>query len=328
MLVDGFGRVHRSLRISVTDRCNIRCFYCMPNENVNFLPKSEILTFEEISRIVDIALQLGIEKIRLTGGEPLVRQGLPDLVRMLSCRTGLKDLALTTNGFLLPGLSQELYDAGLRRLNVSLDTLREETFQRIARRNGLSLTLQGIATARQVGFQNIRINAVAIKDVNEEDVIPLAHFCREHDLHLRFIEFMPLDAENQWEQELVLSGASLRQRLEQEFGSLRPVADTDPSQPARDYWYADKRQKVGFIDSVTEPFCGACDRLRLTAEGALKNCLFGHDDWSIRQLLRNGSSDVEIAELFRQCVASKKPGHGIDEPSFLRPKRAMYQIGG
>lgn len=328
MLIDRFGRIHRSLRVSVTDRCNIRCFYCMPHEKVDFLPRDQILTFEEISRVVDVALDLGIRKVRLTGGEPLVRQDLPKLVELLSRKPLLEDLALTTNGFLLPGLSQELFDAGLRRLNISLDTLRPETFHRIARRNGLQLTLQGIAKAIEVGFTNIRINAVTIRGINEDDIVPLAHFCRQHDLLLRFIEFMPLDAENNWEHLLVLSGAELRRRLEAEFGPLVPVDGIDPSQPARDFAYADGRQRVGFINSVTEPFCSACDRLRLTAEGCLRNCLFGHDEWSVREVLRAGGSDAEIAEQFRQCVQHKKPGHGIDQPDFLRPRRAMYQIGG
>jgi cyclic pyranopterin phosphate synthase len=213
MLVDSFGRKHESLRISVTDRCNIRCFYCMPNENIQFLPREQILTFEEISRVVDVAIDLGINKIRLTGGEPLVRQGLPDLIRTLASKPGIHDIALTTNGLLLPKLSQDLFSAGLQRLNISLDTLREHIFQAISRREGLQRVLEGIAAAKSAGFSNIRINTVSIPALNEEDIIPLATFCRDHNLHLRFIEFMPLDAEQNWNTASVLTGNKVRERI-------------------------------------------------------------------------------------------------------------------
>jgi len=327
-LVDSFGRVHTNLRVSVTDRCNIRCFYCMPLENVRFRPRSEILTFEEITRFVEIAARMGVNKLRLTGGEPLVRDQLPTLVSMLSRVPGVRDIALTTNGLLLARQAEALRAAGLSRLNVSLDTLREKTFREIARREGLHRVFEGIAAARQAGFDNIRLNAIAIRGLTEEEIAPLAHYARREDCELRFIEFMPLDAEAAWQDEKVLSGAEIRRRIEAEFGPLTPAYRNDPSQPAVDYEYADGQGRIGFINPVTEPFCGDCNRLRITAEGKLRNCLFSTTEWDARQLLRGGDQDAEIAQLIRQCVAAKKPGHGIDSPEFLRPERAMYQIGG
>jgi GTP 3',8-cyclase len=328
MLVDSFGRKHESLRISVTDRCNIRCFYCMPNENIQFLPREQILTFEEISRVVDVAIELGINKIRLTGGEPLVRQGLSDLIRTLANKPGIQDIALTTNGLLLPKLSQDLFSSGLHRLNISLDTLREHVFQTISRREGLQRVLDGIAAAKSAGFSNIRINTVSIPALNEDDIIPLATFCRDHDLLLRFIEFMPLDAEQNWNTASVLTGNKVRERIEEFFGPLQSDESQNVAQPARDYAYSDGRQRVGFINSVTEPFCGSCDRLRLTAEGCLRNCLFGIGEWDLRTILRSNGTDEQLQDLFRECVSKKKAGHGSDDPSFIRPARAMYQIGG
>ncbi len=278
--------------------------------------------------MVDVAIDLGINKIRLTGGEPLVRQGLPELIRTLSAKSGVQEIALTTNGLLLPKLSCELFAAGLKRLNISLDTLREQTFQTVSRREGLQKVLDGIAAAKSAGFTKIRINTVSIPGLNEEDIIPLATFCREHDLHLRFIEFMPLDAEQNWNNESVLTGAKVRERLEEFFGPLREETSMSAAQPARDYVFSDGRQRVGFINSVSEPFCGSCDRLRLTAEGCLRNCLFGIDEWDLRSVLRACGSNDQLAELFRECVGRKKAGHGSDDPAFIRPTRAMYQIGG
>jgi cyclic pyranopterin phosphate synthase len=327
-LIDSFGRSHTSMRISVTDRCNIRCVYCMPAGDIQFLPRREILTFEEISRVVDVAIGLGICKVRLTGGEPLVRRDLDQLIRLLSAKPALQDLALTTNGMLLEDLAQRLFDAGLKRLNISLDTLSEKTFERISRRTGLSKVLNGIAAARSAGFQDLRINALAIKDINEGEVLELAKFCRDHDLHLRFIEFMPLDAEKQWDVRQVITGESIRSRISESLCELLPAASDDPSQPATDFVYADGIQKVGFINTVSQPFCADCNRLRLTAEGQLRNCLFGTEHWDLRTPLRDGSSADRLRALFRSCVASKKPGHGIDDPSFIRPSKSMYQIGG
>lgn len=328
MLVDSFGRLHDSLRISVTDRCNIRCFYCMPNENLQFLPRSELLTFEEITHFVSVATRAGIRKIRLTGGEPLVRRDLHRLVSSLRQVPGVEDLALTTNGVLLEEQAEQLFRAGLMRLNVSLDSLRPEIFERITRRKGLEQVLAGIRKASEAGFERIRINAVSISGLTEEDVIPLARFSREAGHTLRFIEYMPLDAEQGWSQQLVLSGARVRSIIEQEFGPLQAADRPDPSQPAVDYRFADGLGEIGFINPVSEPFCGNCNRLRITAEGQLRNCLFSTEEFDARTLLRQGAGDEELLDLLRACVGAKKAGHGINDPRFIRPQRAMYQIGG
>lgn len=327
-LTDSFGRVHTNLRISVTDRCNIRCFYCMPNENVVFRPRAEILSFEEITRIVRVLAPLGVNKLRLTGGEPLVRTGLPNLISMLRDVPGIRDVAMTTNGLLLAEHAEALQAAGLDRLNVSLDGLREETFRRIARREGLHRVLEGIEAAQRAGFQRIRLNAVAIRGITEDEVVPLGRFARERHMELRFIEFMPLDAENQWQTDQVLTGETIREMLEREFGPLLPAERPDPSQPAVDFEFADGGGRVGFINPVTQPFCHECNRLRVTADGKVRNCLFSTVEWDVRQLLRDGATDGEIESLVRDCIRQKKPGHGIDSPEFIKPERAMYQIGG
>lgn len=327
-LVDSFGRVHTSLRISVTDRCNIRCFYCMPLEDVRFLPRAEILSFEEITRFARVAARMGVHKLRLTGGEPLVRAELANLISSLAAIDGIDDLALTTNGILLAHQAVALRDAGLRRVNISLDTLSEATFQRISRREGINRVLDGIAAAQRAGFESIRLNAVAIRGLTETEIVPLAQFAVERGLELRFIEYMPLDADGKWDTDQVLSGTTIRQILEAEFGPLLPARRDDPSQPAVDFNFAEGSGRIGFINPVTQPFCGDCNRLRLTAEGQIRNCLFSTVEWDVRAILRSGGSDDELEQLVRDCVAAKKPGHGIDSPEFLRPQRAMYQIGG
>jgi cyclic pyranopterin phosphate synthase len=327
-LVDQLGRVHTSLRISVTDRCNIRCFYCMPNENVQFRPRHEILTFEEIARFVRVVAQLGVRRLRLTGGEPLVRAGLPRLVQMLARIPGIDDLALTTNGILLPEQAAELRSAGLQRLNISLDTLSAEVFQKISRREGLDRVLAGIAAAQAAGFERIRLNAIAIHGLTEAEIVPLARFARERGLELRFIEYMPLDAEGRWHANDVLDGETIRRVLEAEFGPLAPVRRGHPSQPASDFEYVHGGGRVGLIEPVSQPFCESCDRLRLTAEGQVRNCLFSTAEWDARAILRGGGSDDELAELVRDCILSKAPAHGIGAADFVRPERAMYQIGG
>jgi cyclic pyranopterin phosphate synthase len=347
-LTDTLGRIHTSLRISVTDRCNIRCFYCMPNENVRFRPRDEILTFEEIERFVSVVAQMGVHRLRLTGGEPLVRADLPRLVKMLADVPGIDDLALTTNGILLEEQAADLKRAGLERLNISLDTLSEETFQKISRREGLDRVLAGIAAAQKVGFKQIRLNAIAIQGLTEDEIIPLATFAKGRGLELRFIEYMPLDAENHWQSSDVLDGAAIRRILESEFGPLTPVGRPHPSQPASDFEYADGG-RIGLIQPVSQSFCGACDRLRLTAEGQVRNCLFSTAEWDARAILRaersvvrgspsvvRGSPDPahapaddnDLADLVRDCVAAKAPAHGINTVEFIRPQRAMYQIGG
>ncbi len=327
-LVDSFGRTHTNLRISVTDRCNIRCFYCMPHENVQFQPRSEILSFEEIARFARIMAEHGVNKFRLTGGEPLVRTGLPRLIEMLRQTPGVDDLSLTTNGILLAEQAASLKAAGLQRLNISLDGLSEKTFQKISRREGLDRVLAGIDAAKQLGFEKIRLNAVAIRGITETEAVPLGRFAREHGLELRFIEFMPLDAENRWKSDQVLDGDQIRSMLEDAYGPLLPLERDDPSQTAMDYRFADGLGTIGFINPISKPFCHDCNRLRITADGKVRNCLFSTEEWDVQRLLRTGAQDEQIADHVRQCIVAKKIGHGIDTPEFVKPDRAMYQIGG
>ncbi len=332
-LVDSLGRVHTNLRISVTDRCNLRCFYCMPAENVVFRPRHELLTFEEIERFVRVAARLGVNKVRISGGEPLVRSELPVLIRCLAKVPGIEDLALTTNGLLLAEQAEDLKSAGLQRLNISLDTLKEETFQQISRRTGLERVLEGIFAAKEAGFEKIRLNAIAIRGLTENEIVPLAKFARKHDLELRFIEFMPLDADQAWKPEEVLTGQSMREILSQAIAPLQPLSRADLSQPAVDYRFTDGRGTIGFINPISEPFCGNCNRLRLTSEGQVRNCLFSSKEWDARALLRDGDtsghdSDDRLTQLLRDSVTAKLPAHGIGEVDFHPPQRAMYQIGG
>ncbi|HIF34849.1 MAG TPA: GTP 3',8-cyclase MoaA [Planctomycetes bacterium] len=327
-LLDGLGRVHTNLRVSVTDRCNIRCFYCMPNVDVKFKRRDQLLTFEEIQRFVRIVAERGVNKLRITGGEPLVRSELPSLIRQLSDTPGIDDIALTTNGMLLAEQASALREAGLNRVNISLDTLDEETFQRISRRPGVDQTIAGIDAALEVGFDLVRLNAIAIRNLTEGELVPLARFARERGLELRFIEFMPLDAEQHWQSDQVLSGNEIRETIQREVGELTAAPRPDPSQPAVDYQYVDGGGTIGFINPVSEPFCGTCNRLRITADGKVRNCLFSTDDYDVLALMRDGADDREILDLVQRCLAAKKPGHGIDSDDFERPERAMYQIGG
>ena len=326
-LVDGFGRVHTDFRISVTDRCNLRCTYCMPLE-VEFKPREQLLTYEEIARVAFVMSGLGIRTIRLTGGEPLVRSGIEGLVRQLVAIPKIESVALTTNGLLLAEQAESLFRAGLARLNVSLDSLREDRFVQIARGKGLDRVLAGLTAAKAAGFQSIRINAVSIRGLTEDEIVPLALFCRREGFHLRFIEFMPLDADGAWSSEQVLAGYAVRELLERQIGPLVPAVRSDTGQPAVDYCWADGSGSVGFIDPVTAPFCGQCDRLRLTADGQVRNCLFSTTEWDTRHLLRSGGSDEMLVDLVQECVRGKRAAHGIGEPDFIRPDRAMYQIGG
>src|ERR1017187_3880191 len=327
-LIDSFGRVHDNLRISVTDRCNIRCFYCMPETDVQFVQRSEILDFEEIERFVKIAVGLGINKLRVTGGEPLVRRDLPVLVRRLAAIPGIHDLALTTNGVLLPDLAEALYDAGLRRLNVHLDTLDRERFRQITRRDDLDKVLAGLALAKRIGFSKIKINAVAVRNLVEPDIVPLARFARENGFEVRYIEFMPLDAQNLWDRSKVLLADDMIGMLSREISPLHPVPDPDPRAPATEYEFADGGGTVGFIASVSRPFCLNCNRIRLTADGKLRYCLFAIHEDDVKGLMRSGASDDEIAALIRRNVAGKWEGHEINSAKFVAPPRPMYSIGG
>lgn len=326
-LVDSFGRRHNNLRVSVTDRCNLRCVYCMP-EDVAFLPRAELLTFEEIERVTRVGTTLGIDKIRLTGGEPLLRRDLPKLVELLAAVPGLTDIGLTTNGILLAREARRLRDAGLGRINISLDTMDREKFTRITRRDDFDRVIKGILAAKEAGFHPIKINAVAIRGFTEDDVVPLARFALVHGLEMRFIEYMPLDAGRLWEREKVLFAAEMIELLEKGIAPLKPRSDPDPRAPALDYDYTDGSGSVGFIASVSRPFCMSCNRLRLTAEGKLRNCLFSLEETDVRGLLRNGGSDAEIAQAMRSCVAAKWEGHEINTARFIQPERMMHSIGG
>lgn len=330
-LVDRFGRVHRSLRVSVTDVCNIRCTYCMPAEGAEFLPSSQLLSFEAIERFVRSVIPLGVSKLRLTGGEPLLRKNLPDLVVRLSQLEGIDDLALTTNAMLLAESVGALADAGLRRINISLDTLEEDIFQRISRRKGLQQVLDGIEAASRDDRLDVKLNALVLRDVNLSGVVELVEFAVARELPLRFIEFMPLDAERAWNESRMVSGDELRKLIASEIGELVPVTGGDPSRPSRDFRIANRPKGIiGFIDSVSKPFCGDCDRLRLTADGKLRNCLFGQEEWDVSELLNSGSNSPseELEKQIRTCVQAKFAAHGIADPDFRQPLRPMYQIGG
>jgi cyclic pyranopterin phosphate synthase len=327
-LIDSYGRIHTNLRISVTDRCNIRCFYCMPEEGVKFVPRDEILSFEEIERFVRIAAGLGIDKLRVTGGEPLVRRDLPVLIRRLAAIPGIRDLALTTNGVMLAELAQPLYEAGLRRLNVHLDTLDRDRFRRISRRDDLDKVLEGINVAKKLGFGPIKLNAVAVKNLVEPDIVPLARYGRENGFEVRYIEFMPLDAQHLWDRGKVLLAGDIIETLSREIAPLVPIPDADPRAPALEYRFADGIGRVGFIASVSRPFCLNCNRLRLTADGKLRYCLFAIEEDDVKGMLRGGESDGEIAALVRRNVAGKWEGHEINTSRFVAPPRPMYSIGG
>lgn len=326
-LIDRFGRVHNNLRISVTDRCNIRCVYCMP-ETVEFLPRASLLTFEEIARFARAATSVGIDKIRLTGGEPLVRRDLPKLVEKLVAIPGIKDVGLTTNGILLAPAAKALHDAGLRRINVSLDTMDPRRFVELTRRTGFEQVIEGILAAKEAGFEPVKVNAVAIKGVTEEDVVPLGQFCREHGLELRFIEYMPLDAGDHWERGKVLFASEILDLLTAGIGPLVPVNDQDPKAPALDYEYADGGGRVGMIASVSRPFCMSCNRVRLTADGKLRNCLFSLEETDVRALLRGGADDAALVAALKDSVADKWEGHEINTARFIKPDRLMHSIGG
>jgi len=327
-LVDTYGRLHDNLRISVTDRCNIRCFYCMPESGVEFMERGEILSFEEIERFVRVAVRLGITKLRVTGGEPLVRKDLPVLIRKLAEIPGIQDLALTTNAVLLADLAKPLHEAGLRRINVHLDTLDRVRFRQITRRDDLHKVLAGIETCLSLGYGPVKLNAVAVKGLTEPDIVPIARYCREHGIEPRFIEFMPLDAQQLWDRTRVLTADEIIGTLSREISPLVEIPDRDPRAPATEYRYADGVGRVGFIASVTRPFCMNCNRIRLTSDGKLRYCLFAIEEANIKDLLRSGASDDDVAALIRANVQEKWAGHEINSVRFVPPPRPMYAIGG
>ena len=330
-LVDNFGRVVRDLRISVTDRCNFRCTYCMPAEGMTWLDRSEVLTYEEIERVARICVEtFGVDSLRLTGGEPTVRAHLPQLISKLAALRlpdGTKpDIALTTNGATLRNIAVELRNAGLDRINVSMDSLKPERFFAMTRRDELHNVLAGIAEAQVAGFTPMKVNAVVERGANDDEILDLVRYGRDNNVEVRFIEFMPLDATNEWERNKVVSQDEIVATIAAEFPlELMPARGAAPA----DRWrFLDGKGTVGVIPSVTHPFCGDCDRVRLTSDGQFRTCLFATDESDIRALLRNGGTDAEIAELIQVAVGAKWAGHQINQVNFIRPNRSMSQIGG
>jgi cyclic pyranopterin phosphate synthase len=327
-LRDSWGREIKSLRVSVTDKCNFRCKYCMPAEGLEWLPREEVLSFEEITRLVTVLARMGVDEVRLTGGEPLVRRELPELVRMLAAVAGVDDLSLTTNGVLLDRLAEPLVRAGLRRINVSLDSLSHVRFAEITRRDALDRVLAGLEEAeRHPELRPIKVNCVAIKGFTETEVPALAELARRKPYVVRFIEFMPLDADKAWREDEVLTGAEIRALIEAAHGPLVELP-AKPSSTARRFGFADGRGEIGFVNPVSEPFCSACDRIRLTADGQLRTCLFSRREWDLKTPLRDGASDEQLESLLRWAVAHKELKHRINEPGFVRASRSMSQIGG
>ena len=323
-LVDGFGRVHTDLRLSLTDRCNLRCTYCMPAEGLSWLPKPELLTDDELVRLAAVFASLGVTTVRLTGGEPLLRPGLPGPAARLA-ELGLS-LSLTTNGLGLQRQAQALRDAGLRRVNISLDTLRPERFTELTRRDRFDDVLAGLAAAKQAGLEPVKVNTVLMRGVNDDEAGELLEWALEHDYALRFIEQMPLDPQHGWDRGTMVDADEILDVLGRSH-VLTPV-ETRGSAPAEEFLVDGGPQTVGVVGSVSRPFCGACDRLRLTADGQVRNCLFAREESDLRTPLREGASDDELAERLRVVVLGKKKGHGIGEPGFVQPDRPMSAIGG
>jgi GTP 3',8-cyclase len=347
LLIDSHGRTLRDLRVSLTDRCNFRCLYCLPETEaaLNFyqghwahlpeskpivqqwMPRQDLLSFEEIERVVRIFVGLGIEKIRLTGGEPLLRQGMEHLVKRLAPIPGIRDLAMTTNGFLFQQKARALREAGLHRVSFSLDSLERENFKKITGRDGLAALLESLDLARQLGFEPLKVNAVIIKGLNDHEVEALADFAHQKALVMRFIEFMPLDSARAWLKELVVPGRELLQRLQRRF-ELKPVSDTNVSSTAKRWAFPDGRGEVGVIAPVSEPFCGHCNRIRLTADGKVRTCLFSVTEHDLRAVLRAGATDEQIEGWLHGVVYQKEARHHIGEPDFVPASRSMSCIGG
>jgi cyclic pyranopterin phosphate synthase len=326
-LVDTFGRVHTDLRLSITDRCNLRCVYCMPEEGVPYVPRKDILTFEEIVRVARVAYALGVRSLRMTGGEPLVRRGVVELVQALA-EVGFDDLSMTTNGTELGRLAPALAGAGLRRVNISCDSLRPDRFARIRRRGDLATVLRSMSAAEAAGLAPLKVNVVLLAGENEDEVLDFAAFARDTGRIVRFIEYMPLDGAGDWRRDDVVAGREILARISARW-PLRPVPvpPGDPA-PATRFEFVDGRGEIGVISSVSEPFCGSCNRLRLTADGAIRNCLFSLHELSVRDTMRAGGTDDDIAMVLRRSVWGKLAGHGINDPQFLRPARSMSMIGG
>jgi len=328
VLADAYGRVATDLRVSLTDRCNLRCAYCMPPEGLDWLPSADVLTDDEIVRLITVGVELlGITTVRLTGGEPLLRKNLELLVGDIAALSPVPEIALTTNGIGLAARAEKLAAAGLRRINVSLDTLDPEIFAKLSRRRRLSDVLDGIAAAREAGLQPVKINTVLLRGVNDHEAFDLLQWAMAERVQLRFIEQMPLDPQHGWKRDEMITAAEIKQQLGQHVEDPKDAL-TRGSAPAELFRVAGTDYSVGIIASVTQPFCGACDRVRLTADGQIRNCLFARTESDLRTPLRSGASDAELAALWVAAVAGKKPGHGINDPSFLQPDRPMSAIGG
>ena len=333
-LVDTFGRVATDLRVSLTDRCNLRCSYCMPPEGLEWLPKPDVLTDDEVVRLVRVGVELlGVTEVRYTGGEPLLRRGLVDIVRRTAGLRPRAEISLTTNGIGLDRLAGPLRQAGLDRVNVSLDTLDREVFVRLAHRDRLADVLAGLATAARTGLVPVKVNAVLMRGVNEHEAVPLLRYCLDHGYQLRFIEQMPLDAQHGWRRDNMVTADEILARLTAAFDLTPDSPQERGSAPAETFIVngfdrAGEPARVGVIGSVTRPFCGACDRVRITADGQVRNCLFAREESDLRAALRSGASDDEIADRWRKAVWVKRAGHGIDDPAFLQPARPMSAIGG
>jgi GTP 3',8-cyclase len=326
-LVDSWGRAIRSVRVSVTDKCNFRCRYCMPAEGLEWLARDEVLSFEEIERVVGLLAAMGVDEVRLTGGEPLVRREVPVLVEKLARLDGVRDLSLTTNGVLLDRLAGPLVAAGLRRINVSLDSLSHVRFAEITRRDALDRVLAGLAEAeRYPELRPIKVNCVAVKGFTESEVPALAELARRKPYVVRFIEFMPLDADEAWREDDVLTGGEICAEIEKHWPLVEIPAKAWST--ARRFRFADGAGEIGFVNPVSEPFCSTCDRIRMTADGKLRTCLFSRREWDVKEPLRAGASDLELEGLLRRAVAHKELKHRINEPGFVRASRSMSQIGG
>ena len=326
-LVDGFGRVHTDLRVSLTDKCNLRCTYCMPPEGLDWLPGDDVLTDDEVVRVVGIAVrELGITDVRLTGGEPLLRRGLVDIVGRIAALEPRPRLALTTNGIGLALVAGDLAAAGLDRINISLDTMHRATFVALSRRDRLDDVLAGLDAARAAGLAPIKVNTVLMRGVNDGEALELLDYCLAHDLQLRFIEQMPLDPQHGWDRELMVTADEIAEALSARH-TLTPLGGRG-SEPAELFRIDDGPTVVGIIASVTKPFCAACDRVRLTADGQVRNCLFATEESDLRTPLRAGADDAVIAARVRDAIGRKRAGHGIDDPTFLQPARPMSAIGG
>jgi cyclic pyranopterin phosphate synthase len=329
LLVDGYGRRIKSMRISITDKCNFRCTYCMPAEGLPWLKKAEILSYEEIERLTRVAVSIGIEQIRLTGGEPLVRRDVPELVRQLHKIEGLRSLSLTTNGVLLKQQAGALAAAGLTRINVSLDSLIREKFAQLTRRDQFDRVLEGLEELEKYpSIHPIKINAVAMRGFSEEEALDFVRLARRKAYVVRWIEFMPLDADEIWRKEDILTGAELKAIIEAEYGPLVPITTGDPSETARRYTFSDGIGEIGFINPVSEPFCATCDRIRLTADGQLRTCLFATEETDLRAVIRSNASDEQLAEVIRRAIWNKELKHYIGDKRFKRANRSMSMIGG